>query len=58
MMTMEHIETAKDFLEKSDGYFDGEGGQDSENGWPFGGHRSLKVAEKFHENFYHKFIEI
>ena len=94
MLMTGHIETAQDFLEKSDRYFDeGDVLQGSEkiwgaaahvvmaaaqqNGWPFGDHRSLKiavrrfadehnepslvsqfgVAEKFHANFYHKFMQ-
>ena len=94
MLMTEHIETAQDFLVKSDRYFDeGDVLQGSEkiwgaaahvvmaaaqqNGWPFGDHRSLKiavrrladehdepyldaafgVAEKFHANLYHKFMQ-
>ena len=94
MLMTEHIETAQEFLEKSDQYFaEGDVLQGSEkiwgaaahvvmaaaqrNGWPFGDHRSLKiavrrladehdepyldaafgVAEKFHANFYHKFMQ-
>ena len=94
MLTHEHIETAQEFLEKSDLYFaEGDVLQGSEKswgaaahmvmafaqqrGWSFGNHRALKeaavrlaeeyddpslelafgVAEKFHANFYHKFME-
>ena len=94
MLMTEHIETAEDFLEKSNRYFDeGDVLQGSEKmwgaaahvviaaaqrrGWDFGNHRALKVAvrrlteeyddpfldagflaaEKFHANFYHKFME-
>ena len=94
MLTHEHIETAQEFLEKSDRYFaEGDVLQGSEKswgaaahavmaiaqqrGWGYGDHRSLKiaarrladehddpslalafgVAEKFHANFYHKFMQ-
>ena len=94
MLMTEHIQTAQEFLEKSDRYFDeGDVLQGSEKtwgaaahavmaaaqrrGWPYGTHRSLKVAvrrlaqesddpylesafgvaEKFHANFYHKFMQ-
>ena len=94
MLTREHIETAQEFLEKSDHYFaEGDILQGSEKswgaaahmvmavaqqrGWNFGSHRALReaaarlaeeyddpsielafgVAEKFHANFYHKFME-
>ena len=94
MITTEHIQTARDFLEKSDHYFaEGDELQGSEKmwgaaahsvmavaqlrGWRFGDHRSLRVtvtrlaeeqddpyieaafgvAEKFHANFYHKFMQ-
>ena len=94
MLMMEHIDTAKEFLEESDHYFsEGDVLQGSEKtwgaaahavmgiaqrrGWPYGTHRSLNiavrrladehddpslepsfgVAEKFHANFYHKFME-
>ena len=93
-MTTDHIQTARDFLEKSDHYFaEGDELQGSEKmwgaaahsvmavaqqrGWPFGDHRSLRtavrmlaqeqddpyieaafgLAEKFHANFYHKFMQ-
>ena len=94
MITTEHIQTAREFLEKSDRYFaEGDELQGSEKmwgaaahsvmavaqqrGWSFGDHRSLRtavrrlaeeqddplieasfgVAEKFHANFYHKFMQ-
>ena len=94
MLTREHIETAQEFLEKSDLYFaEGDILQGSEKtwgaaahvvmafaqqrGWNFGSHQALRaaaarlaeeyddpslelafgVAEKFHANFYHKFME-
>ncbi len=94
MLMAEHIETAHDFIDKSDSYFaKGDVLQGSEKtwaaaahivmaaaqqrGWDFGTHRSLKiavrrlaqecndpylelafgVAEKFHANFYYKFME-
>ena len=94
MITTEHIQTAQDFLDKSDRYFaEGDELQGSEKtwgaaahavmaiaqqrGWNYGDHRSLKitvrrladesddpfletafgVAEKFHANFYHKFMQ-
>ena len=94
MLTHEHIETAQEFLEKSDHYFiEGDLLQCSEKtwgaaahvimavaqqrDWPYGDHRALKiavrrladerddpalelafgVAEKFHANFYHKFMQ-
>ena len=94
MITTEHIQTAQDFLDKSDLYFaEGDELQGSEKtwgaaahavmavaqqrGWPYGDHRSLKIAvrrladelddpfletafgiaEKFHANFYHKFMQ-
>ena len=94
MLTHEHIETAQEFLEKSDLYFaEGDVLQGSEKswgaaahmvmafaqqrGWSYGDHRALKiavrrlsdehddptlelafgVAEKFHANFYHKFMQ-
>ena len=94
MLTREHIETAQEFLEKSDRYFaEGDILQGSEKtwgaaahvvmafaqqrGWNFGSHQALRVAaaqlaeeyddpslelafgvaEKFHANFYHKFME-
>ena len=94
VLTHEHVETAHEFLEKSDLYFaEGDILQGSEKswgaaahmvmavaqqrGWSFGNHRALReaaarlaeeyddpsielafgVAEKFHANFYHKFME-
>ncbi len=94
MLMTEHVETAQEFLEKSDRYFaEGDVLQGSEKTWgaashvvmamaqqkewSFGDHRSLKiavrrladeyddpslelafgVAEKFHANFYHKFMQ-
>lgn len=94
LLTHEHIETAREFLEKADQEFAaGDVLQGSEKtwgaashmvmaaaqqrGWPFGDHRSLKatverlseeqgdpslsyqfaVAEKFHANFYHRFMQ-
>ena len=94
MLTHEHVETAREFLEKADEEFAaGDILQGSEKiwgaashivmaiaqqrGWPFGDHRSLKltvemlseelgepslsyqfaVAEKFHANFYHRFMQ-
>ena len=94
MITTEHIQTALEFLGKSDHYFsEGDELQGSEKrwaaaahavmaiaqqrGWNYGDHRSLKiavrrlphelndplletafsVAEKFHANFYHKFMQ-
>ena len=94
MIQQEHIQTAQDFLAKSDGYFtEGDVLQGSEKlwgaaahavmalaqkrGWKYGNHyssvqaveriaeeqddRALRsefgVAEKFHANFYHDFME-
>ena len=94
MITTEHIQTAREFLDKSDHYFDeGDELQGSEKmwgaaahavmavaqhrGWNYGDHPSLKiavrrladeldnpfletafgVAEKFHANFHHKFMQ-
>ena len=94
MITTGHIQTAQDFLDKSDRYFaEGDELQGSEKtwgaaahavmavtqqtGWNYGDHRSLKtevrrlaadqddpfletafgVAEKFHANFHHKFMQ-
>ena len=94
MITTEHIQTALEFLGKSDRYFaEGDELQGSEKtwgaaahtlmaiaqqkGWNYGDHRSLKiavrrlahelndplletafsVAEKFHANFHHKFMQ-
>ena len=90
----EHVQTAQDFLRKSDGYFaEGDVLQGSEKlwgaaahaltavaqqrGWRYGNHNTLRqaalrlademkderirlgllVAEKFHANFYHDFME-
>ena len=94
MIQQEHIQTAQNFLVKSDGYFaEGDVLQGSEKlwgaaahvvmaiaqerGWKYGSHRALiqvvtqiaeeqgdramisefGVAEKFHANFYHDFME-
>ena len=94
MLVHEHLETAREFLAKSDREFaDGDLMQGSEKlwgaaaqvvmaiaqerGWPFHDHRNLKaavnrlseeyddpslraefgVAEKFHANYYHKFMQ-
>ena len=94
MIQEEHVQTAQDFLVKSDGYFaEGDVLQGSEKlwgaaahalsavaqerGWNFGNHYALRqvalriadelederislgmlVAEKFHANFYHDFME-
>ena len=94
MITTEHIQTAHEFLDKSDQYFsEGDELQGSkkmwaaaahaamalsqQRGWNYGDHRSLRVAvrriseeqddplleaafsvaEKFHANFYHKFMQ-
>ncbi len=94
MIKDEHIQTAQDFLVKSDGYFaEGDVLQGSEKlwgaashavmalaqqrGWQYGNHYALRqvalrladelederislglgVAEKFHANFYHDFME-
>lgn len=94
MIKDEHVQTAQDFLRKSDGYFaEGDVLQGSEKlwgaaahsvmalaqerGWQFGNHYALiqavekiaeeqgdrafrsdfGVAEKFHANFYHDFME-
>ncbi len=94
MITTEHIQTAREFLEKADHYFaEGDELQGSEKTWGaaahavmaivqqrgsnYGDHRSLKiavrrlseelddplletafsVAEKFHANFHHKFMQ-
>ncbi len=94
MITTEHIQTAREFLDKSDRYFaEGDELQGSkktwgaaahavmaiaqQRGWNYGDHRSLRVAvrriaeeqddplleaafsiaEKFHANFYHKFMQ-
>ena len=94
MLTHEHIQTARDFLEAADREFQaGDLLQGSEKmwgaashavmavsqrrGWPFGSHSAMRVAvrrladenddpfltaafgvaEKFHANFYHDFME-
>ena len=94
MITTEHIQTAQEFLDKSDRYFaEGDELQGSEKTWGaaahavmavaqqrgrnYGDHRSLRVAvrriaeeqddpslelafgvaEKFHANFHHKFMQ-
>lgn len=94
MIKDEHVQTAQDFLRKSDGYFaEGDVLQGSEKlwgaaahamtalaqqrGWRYGNHNALRqvalrlademederirlgllVAEKFHANFYHDFME-
>ena len=94
MVKNEHIQTAEDFLVKSDAYFaDGDVLQGSEKlwgaaahaltavaqqrGWRYGNHVAIRqaalrlademederislglgVAEKFHANFYHDFME-
>ena len=94
MITTEHIQTAQEFLDKSDRYFaEGDELQGSEKmwaaaahsvmalsqqrGWNYGDHRSLRVAvrriseeqddplletafsvaEKFHANFHHRFMQ-
>ena len=94
MLTHEHIQTARDFLEAADREFlAGDLLQGSEKmwgaashavmtvsqrrGWPFGSHSAMRVAvrrladenddpfltaafgvaEKFHPNFYHDFME-
>ena len=94
MITTKHIQTAQEFLDKSDRYFaEGDELQGSEKtwgaaahavmaiaqqrGWSYGDHRSLKIAvrrlahelndplletafgiaEKFHADFYHKFMQ-
>lgn len=94
MITTEHIQTAHEFLDKSDHYFsEGDELQGSkkmwaaaahavmalsqQRGWNYGDHRSLRVAvrriaeeqddpllelafgiaEKFHANFHHKFMQ-
>ena len=93
-MIDEHVQTAQEFLVKSDGYFaEGDVLQGSEKlwgaaahavmavaqqrGWKYGNHYTLRetalrladelederislglgVAEKFHANFYHEFME-
>ena len=94
MLTHEHVETAREFLEKADQEFEAgdvlQGSEKTwgaashivmavaqERDWPFGDHGSLKrvvrrlseeqgdpgiisafgVAEKFHANFYHRFMQ-
>ena len=94
MIKDEHVQTAQEFLVKSDGYFaEGDVLQGSEKlwgaaahavmavaqqrGWKYGNHYTLRetalrfadelederislglgVAEKFHANFYHEFME-
>ena len=94
MVKDEHVQTAQEFLVKSDGYFaEGDVLQGSEKlwgaaahavmavaqqrGWKYGNHYTLRetalrladelederislglgVAEKFHANFYHEFME-
>ena len=94
MIKDEHVQTAREFLVKSDGYFaEGDVLQGSEKlwgaaahavmavaqqrGWKYGNHYTLRetalrladelederislglgVAEKFHANFYHEFME-
>ena len=94
MIKEEHVQTAREFLDKSDGYFaEGDVLQGSEKlwgaaahavmavaqqrGWKYGNHYTLRetalrladelederislglgVAEKFHANFYHEFME-
>ena len=94
MIKEEHVQTAQEFLVKSDGYFaEGDVLQGSEKlwgaaahavmavaqqrGWKYGNHYTLRetalrladelederislglgVAEKFHANFYHEFME-
>ena len=94
MIKEEHVQTAREFLLKSDGYFaEGDVLQGSEKlwgaaahavmavaqqrGWKYGNHYTLRetalrladelederislglgVAEKFHANFYHEFME-
>ena len=94
MIKDEHVQTAQDFLVKSDAYFaEGDVLQGSEKlwgaaahaltavaqqrGWRYGNHNALRqaalrlademederirlgllVAEKFHANFYHDFME-
>ena len=94
MIAEEHVQTAQDFLVKSDNYFaEGDVLQGSEKlwgaaahaltavaqhrGWRYGNHNALRqaalrlademederirlgllVAEKFHANFYHDFME-
>ena len=94
MIKDDHVQTAQDFLTKSDGYFaEGDVLQGSEKlwgaaahsvmalaqerGWDYGSHYAIRqvalrlademederislglgVAEKFHANFYHNFME-
>ena len=94
MIKEEHVQTARDFLVKSDRYFaEGDALQGSEKmwgaaahsimavaqqrGWKYGNHYAIRevarrladeyddgqfisgfsVAEKFHANFYHEFME-
>ena len=94
MIKDEHVQTAQEFLVKSDGYFAGgdvlQGSEKlwgaaahavmavaQQRGWKYGNHYTLRetalrladelederislglgVAEKFHANFYHEFME-